>query len=378
VLSLNHLDLGCAARERHAAWQQTIGLIVAAVAGKTQAARTHALGADGRFLAIDVQDLGWDANRWRALIGISSAPRRADEPLIARADQFVARALRGASSHADPNMSDIDRQTARTMLAPLATPDRLERHFEIMLQLARLHFAPLGLARVAAELGVKSGVLERDLAQVAKIAPDPWLRLAYGSVPRGEIEKNWTLIARSAGLQAPAHADALATAEPARPAATTTEAPIDLTIFPDRLRYVAGDSMQLTIRSTVDCALTVVSIDSAGYGTVIFPNDFAPNNRIVAHLDVALPAKGARYRFRVKNKGRERVVVLCTRMDGAVDGIRHNFERQRFQELGPYTAFLDAALKGTASPTGEKTDDDEPPPVPQSAIWRTGILIEVE
>ena len=378
VLSLNHLDLGCATREQHAAWQQTIGLIVAAVAGKTQAARTHALDADGRVLAIDIQDLGWDTGRWRALLGMTSGTRRSDEPLVARADQFVARALRGASGADDPDMSDVDRQIARTMLTPLAAPDSIERHIAIMLQLARQHLAPLGLTQLAAELGVKSEVLKRDLAQVAKVAPDPWLRLVYGNVPRSEIEKNWTLIARSAGLQAPAHANAPAPGEPARPAATAPEAPIEVTIYPDRLRYAPGDPLQLTVRSNIDCALTVISIDTAGYGTVIFPNDFAPSHRIGAHLDVALPAKGARYRFRVKEKGRERIIALCTRAEGAVDGIRHNFERQRFQELGHYAAFLDAALKRAENPSEEKADAEGPPPVPQSQIWRTGILIDVE
>jgi hypothetical protein len=156
------------------------------------------------------------------------------------------------------------------------------------------------------------------------------------------------------------------------------EAPIEITIYPDRLRYAPGDSLQLTVRSNVDCHLTVISIDTAGYGTVIFPNDFAPNNRIGAYLDVTLPPKGARYRFLMKNKGRDRVVALCTRAEGAADGIRHNFERQRFQELGPYAAFLDAALKRAESSTEENADGDGPPLVPQSAIWRTGIVIDVE
>jgi len=343
VLSLSHLDLGCGIPEQRAAWRQTIGLILAALAGKPQAARTHTLDANGRFIAFDIQDLGWGADRWRALVGIPSGTRRSDEPLVARADQFAARILRSASIPAeghkprpadDPDMSDIDRQNARTLLAPVAAPESLDRHIESMLQLARQHLVPLGLARVAAELGVRTEVLGRGIVQVATIAPDPWLRLAYGSVPRGEIEKNWALIARSAGLQPPAHADASVFPDTAPPA-VTADTPIEITLYPDRLRYVAGDTMQLTIRANVDCHLTVISIDTAGHGTVIFPNDFATNNRLRAQIGVTLPPKGARYRFRLKNKGREHVVALCTREEGSVDAIHHNFERQRLQELGP-------------------------------------------
>ena len=156
----------------------------------------------------------------------------------------------------------------------------------------------------------------------------------------------------------------------------TTETPIELQLHADRAHYKVGDEVRLTIRSDVDCRLTVISIDVAGHGTVIFPNEFATKDLLTAHLRLSLPAPNAGYRFRPKEKGRERVVALCTRAAGLIDGITHDFERQRFQELGPYSAFLDAALRNAVKRKADGVDDSAQAALDQ--IWRTGIVLNVD
>ena len=156
----------------------------------------------------------------------------------------------------------------------------------------------------------------------------------------------------------------------------TPDTPIELQLYGDRARYKVGDEVRFTIRTNVDCRLTVISIDVAGHGTVIFPNDFATKDRLIANTDLALPAPGAGYRFHAKEKGRERVVALCTLATGLVDGITHDFERQRFQELGIYATFLDTALKAAVKRKADGADNDAHAPLHQ--IWRTGIVIEVD
>jgi hypothetical protein len=206
-------------------------------------------------------------------------------------------------------------------------------------------------------------------------------RLIYSTVLRNDLEDAWPLIARLAQVTPPERAVPLVPLDAARPPVTPTT-PIDLTLYPDQPRYGPGDAIEITVRSNVDCTLTVISIDTGGLGTVIFPNDFAANNRIAAHLSVTIPAQGARYRLRLKEKGRERIVALCTRVEGLVDGIRHDFERQRFQELGSYAAFLDASLRRPPPVPESERKEGAPPPaptyVPQNQIWRTGIVIEVK
>ncbi len=156
----------------------------------------------------------------------------------------------------------------------------------------------------------------------------------------------------------------------------TPDTPIDLQLYADRARFKVGDEVRLTIRTNVDCRLTVISIDVAGHGTVIFPNDFATKDLLTAQVGLSLPAPNAGYRFRLKEKGRERVVALCTRAAGLIDGITHDFERQRFQELGPYSTFLDNALRDALKRKADAAEGDTHAPLNQ--IWRTGIVIEVD
>jgi hypothetical protein len=393
ILSLAHLDLGCATPALLAEWRQLLQLVLAAVAGITHPVPAHTLDPQGHNLAFDIQDLGWDAVRWRAIIGIKTQIRRIPGPLIVRADQLVAQILRGefGTALAGPSgpvpthladshiMQENDREIARAILAPITPLDKVERNAELILQLTRTHLAPVNLPRVAAELGMDPVVLANALEPSASGERHLLRRLIYGTVLRNDLEDAWPLLARLLKVTPPERAIPLVPLDAARPPITATT-PIDLTLYPDLPRYTSGDAIEITVRSNVDCNLTVISIDAGGYGTVIFPNDFVPSNRIGAHLNVTLPGPGARYRFRVKDKGRERFVALCTRVDGLVDGIRHDFERQRFQELGPYAAFLDASLRRPPPVAEAERKEDTPPAptyVPQSQIWRTGIVIEV-
>ncbi len=394
VLSLAHLELGCAPPPLLAEWRQTLEFVLGALAG-THAVSSHVLDAQGHNIAFDIQSLGWDAFRWRSILGVKTQIRRIPGPVIVRADQFVAQVLRGEFGAAragpsgpvpthladSPVMRENDREIARAILELVAPPERIARHVELMLQLTRYHLAPLNLLRVAAEIGMKPEALSSALESAASGERPLLRRLIYGIVLRNDVEDAWPLIARLAKVVPPERAVPLVPLDAARPPVTATT-PIDLTLYPDLPRYKPGDAIEITIRSNVDCALTVISIDGAGFGTVIFPNDFATGNRIAAHLSLTIPAQGARYRLRLKEKGRERIVALCTRVDGLVDGIRHDFERQRFQELGPYAAFLDAVLR-RPPPVPEAERKEGAPPsaptyVPQNQIWRSGILMEVK
>jgi hypothetical protein len=395
ILSLAHLDLGCASDGQLAEWGQTLELVLGAVAGLDHPVRSYPLDDRGHNLAFDIQDLGWDAFRWRTILGVKTQIRRIPGPLIVRADQFVAQVLRGEFGMAragpsgpipayladSPVMRENDREIAEAILAPVTPPEKLARNVELMLQLTRHHLSSLNLLRVAAEIGTKPEALASALEPAASGERHLLRRLIYGTVLRNDLEDAWPLIARLAKVVPPERAVPLVPLDAARPPVTATT-PIDLTLYPDQPRYSPGDAIQITVRSNVDCHLTVVSIDTAGFGTVIFPNDFATSNRIGAHLSMTIPARGARYRLRLKQKGRERIVAVCTRMEGLVDGIRHDFERQRFQELGPYAAFLDAALRRPSPvPESERKEGAASPGptyVPQNQIWRTGILIEVQ
>ncbi len=266
ILSLAHLDLGCATPALLAEWRQMLQLVLAAVAGITHPVPTHALDAQGHNLAFDIQDLGWDAARWRAIIGIKTQIRRIPGPLIVRADQLVAQILRGefGTALAGPSgpvpthladshiMQENDREIARAILAPITPPDKVERNAELILQLTRTHLAPVNLPRVAAELGMDPVVLANALEPSASGERHLLRRLIYGTVLRNDLEDAWPLLARLLKVTPPERAIPLIPLDAARPPVTATT-PIDLTLYPDLPRYSSGDAIEITVRSNVDC-----------------------------------------------------------------------------------------------------------------------------
>lgn len=168
----------------------------------------------------------------------------------------------------------------------------------------------------------------------------------------------------------------------------------ELMLRTDKEDYRRGDILTLSVRSRSDCGLTLISIDAKGRGTVLFPNDFEPAHRLAAGEEVKVPRADAGYRLRLKETGTERIVALCnTATAGAVDGIRHDFERQRFTELGDYRAFLARALAPEAEPRPQHVTQTVrrgrrrivrtrpvPPPEPRAdpaKVLRTGVVVEV-
>lgn len=165
-----------------------------------------------------------------------------------------------------------------------------------------------------------------------------------------------------------------------------------LSVAANQASFARGDVLTLRARSTVDCRVTLVSVDVRGRGTVLFPNELANNNALAADQELVVPAPDAGYLFRVNEAGKERVVALCNMGPGAADGIRHDFDRLRFTSLGDYRAFLAKAIASEAGETGVspkpaparrkrvRQRPEPPPPEPFAApqqVLRTGIVIEV-
>ena len=108
----------------------------------------------------------------------------------------------------------------------------------------------------------------------------------------------------------------------------------------ERPVFQTGDLLTLSARANVSCYLTVLTVDARGRGTVLYPNEFEPTNFIEAGRDVRVPGEKAPYQFRLRDKGIETLIGICATTAKSVDGIHHDFERQRFTELGDYRAFL--------------------------------------
>lgn len=210
---------------------------------------------------------------------------------------------------------------------------------EPVVALANEHARPLDGVRAAAELGISPEELTR-LADRGDGPPSILARrLVQGLVSRSEVDARARDLIGAMGRPI---VDAAAV--PPRPANEIDYRPIDsgpgLVLYSDKARYRKGDLLNIVVRVGADCHLTVVSIDQRGRGTVIFPSDFESNTLLTAGQELRLPGPGAPYSFRLNEPGRETIVALCNEAGSATDGIRHDFERQRFTDLGNYATHL--------------------------------------
>lgn len=260
--------------------------------------------------------------------------------------------------------------------------------------LAQHYARPVDGQRAAAEIGVKIEELRKLADDGASPSNSLARRLLQGLVPRSELDAN------ARGLLAALEPKASASiGEPdTKSTDEASHAAIDhatnLILYSDKSRYRKGDPLSLYVRTSKACHLTVVSIDTRGRGTAIFPNDFEADTLLPAGKELQLPTPDAAYTFRLNQPGRETIVALCSETAGLVDGIRHDFEKQRFTDLGDYATFLtknawpDPAKVEAALPRPQprqrprRRGAPEPPPPPPHVrpeqITRTAITIVIE
>jgi hypothetical protein len=119
--------------------------------------------------------------------------------------------------------------------------------------------------------------------------------------------------------------------------------PIEVLLSADQETYRAGDLVSFVVKASADCNLTLINVDGGGKATVLFPNDFQRDNRVAAGTPLSIPGPGAPYSLRVKERGNERFIAICTRKATRPKGIAHQFGHQRFTFLGDWPTFVRTA-----------------------------------
>ncbi len=252
-----------------------------------------------------------------------------------------------------------DRTATRAGLSNAGVlPDRLVEGVEPLTALVRQYTRPLTLERAAAELLLPAAALEQ-LPGAASAATQSLVRsLTQGLVSRSDFETGFPQVLEAIGVAAATVAKPLPSAVVAE---DTGDPEIAIELLADKPVYTPGDALGLTVKTSTDCYLTVVSIDQRGRGTVIFPSDFEQNNYISAGRLLRLPGESAPYIFRLRERGRETVTAICSPSGGSIDGIKHDFERQRFTDLGDYATFLmQAATAESLERKGQKASSPDP------------------
>jgi mono/diheme cytochrome c family protein len=203
----------------------------------------------------------------------------------------------------------------------------------------------VSLQDLASELHIAAANLSSLTGHSLPVVADLIQRLVHGPVPRREIELAFPQMAAAVLPAAAAENKAAATssATPAMPltaSVVTATSPFDLILKTGPSEFKTGDTLTITVRATESCYLTLINVDKTGRGTVVFPNDFDQNNFMDANKELRVPADGAPYNFRLREPGRETVIGICQTAQKTPFGIKHDFERQRFTELGDYRSFL--------------------------------------
>jgi mono/diheme cytochrome c family protein len=169
-------------------------------------------------------------------------------------------------------------------------------------------------------------------------ALDVLQRLHYGPVPRQDFMAQLSaFVAPQAGGDASQRASTTVAPQPMIQSRLDV---VDIVLKASKPNYRTGDVLTVSARTSRNCHLTLINVDANGRGTVIFPNDFEQNNAIEAGVELRLPSDAAPYQFRLKEKGRETIIAVCTANQKSADGIVHDFEKQRFTELGDYKSFI--------------------------------------
>lgn len=180
----------------------------------------------------------------------------------------------------------------------------------------------------------------------------------------------------------------LAAEETPRPEPT----PIILDVAANKSLFAPGDPLVFFVHAGRPCNLTLVNIDGDGGATVLFPNDFEPDNAIAANDVRTIPGAAMAYKLRLEKPGIETVLAICTEKARRPLGILHDWERQRFTVLGDWAQFS-SDRAGQEKEMQRKFAEErhlrprrrkdappaiDPPPAPGEAEGRSLLILPVE
>ncbi len=163
---------------------------------------------------------------------------------------------------------------------------------ELVSGLARRYREDADFEAALGETGLERQEFLTQLTDAKGAAAPLARRLLHGVLPRPEVERLFALLK---GIDAPG---------PSTSGGFLREvkSEIGLSMWIDKPRPVPGDLVTIKAEADNSCYLTVISVDAAGVATVLFPNDFTPDNLITAGQPVSLP--GSRCTFPIALQGR--------------------------------------------------------------------------
>jgi len=246
---------------------------------------------------------------------------------------------------------------------------------EMINALAKRYEDDVDAPLAAAELGLSREEFAKSSTDADRKFKPLLRRLEQAVVPRDQFETVFRELAPDVTdmvvVKVAAIAEKVAPPKPGRA--------VDLALTSDKSAYRQGDTPTFSVVSSRDCFLTLTDVDDKGEGTVLFPNKFQQDNRIKAHADLKFPAVDAPFQYRMKDKGFETVIAVCTEHNISVDGIVHNFAGSNFTTVPNYTRSVTRSIAVEAKNAAAKAA-----PVKAAAtkadreIFRAAIKVEVK
>ncbi|AGK57897.1 hypothetical protein HYPDE_31113 [Hyphomicrobium denitrificans 1NES1] len=215
-------------------------------------------------------------------------------------------------------------------------PEARIRGEELVTGLAGRYREGADFETALAQTDMKRDAFLNELTDARGAAAPLARRLLHGVLSRSELERLFSLLK---GIDEPSAAVAKAGGF-----LHDTKSDIGLSMWLDKPRPVPGDLVTVKVEADNDCYLTVISVDAAGVATVLFPNDFEPDNLLSAAKPVSIPPAEAPFQLRYKSEGSETLLARCSTSATPPIGIEHDFEHQRFTALGNWENFIEDTL----------------------------------
>ena len=208
---------------------------------------------------------------------------------------------------------------------------------EIVTALARRYQRASGFDSALAEIGLPRDAFLSWLSSASGPAAPLARRLQHGALPRADLERLFTFIK---GLDEPNANAAPQSGSQSGGFLRDVQTEIGLSVWLDTARPAAGELVGIKAEADTDCYLTIISVDEDRKATVLFPNDFEPDNLLAAGKIVSIPNPTAPYQLRFKSGVAETLLARCSTSPEPPMGIEHDFERQRFTLLGNWEVFI--------------------------------------
>lgn len=202
---------------------------------------------------------------------------------------------------------------------------------EIVSALADVYRGGSDLKAAAALTGVPPKAFLKTLSAAKGAAAALARRLQQGVLPRADLNRLFALLDGSARPETPKGSGGFF---------GDIKSEIGLSVWIDKLLPAKDDLVTIKAEADTPCYLTIIGIDGAGKGTVLYPNDFERDNLLHANETIAVPGPDSPYQLRFKANGTEMLIGRCSTSPVPPTGIEHDFIRQRFTVLGNWENFI--------------------------------------